>query len=75
MYVRIPTKYRSEHKLAAQTRRAEHGLDTNDHLVDIPGINHVLMSITGKTWEWSVVRRLDWVNFLYSPLSLILGLD
>lgn len=40
--------------------------DNYTHLDTLPGINRVLVSLTGKAWERSLIWRLDWMNFLYS---------
>jgi len=39
--------------------------DDYTHLDPLPGINRVLISLTGKAWERSLIWRLDWMNFLY----------
>lgn len=42
-------------------------VDDYTHLDTIPGLHRVLISLTGKAWERSLIWRLDWMNFLYSP--------
>lgn len=42
--------------------------DDYTHLDTLLGINRVLISLTGKAWERSLIWRLDWVNFLYVPV-------
>ncbi|EYE99494.1 putative tyrosine/serine protein phosphatase [Aspergillus ruber CBS 135680] len=37
--------------------------DDYTHLDTLLGINRVLISLTGKAWERSLIWRLDWVNF------------
>ncbi|BCR83790.1 putative tyrosine/serine protein phosphatase [Aspergillus chevalieri] len=37
--------------------------DDYTHLDPLPGINRVLISLTGKAWERSLIWRLDWMNF------------
>ena len=71
-------KNSTEHRMATQKRRQDQGLETeateqaallldaDEHLVDLPGVDRKLISLTGKAWERALLWRLDWVNFLYA---------
>lgn len=70
-------KRREQHSLPQPTQEhpaSERGPDEQanlmaddyTHLDTIPGISRVLISLTGKAWERSLIWRLDWLNFLYS---------
>lgn len=63
------TNTNPEHGPPAETGPDEQSnlmADDYTHLDTLPGINRVLISLTGKAWERSLIWRLDWVNFLYS---------
>lgn len=59
-------KRRQEQGLDAEAQQAALVLDADEHLVDLPGVRRVLVSLTGKAWERTLLWRLDWVNFLYA---------
>ena len=37
------------------------------HLLQLPNVNPFLISLAGKNLERSLVRRLDWFNYMYVP--------
>lgn len=59
-------KRRQEQGLDSEAQQAALLLDADEHLVDLPGVRRVLVSLTGKAWERALLWRLDWVNFLYA---------
>lgn len=64
-------KRRQEQGLDAEAQQAALLLDADEHLVDLPGVRRVLVSLTGKAWERVLLWRLDWVNFLYVPFLFL----
>ncbi|EAL88519.1 tyrosine/serine protein phosphatase, putative [Aspergillus fumigatus A1163] len=68
---------RTEHQMATRKCRGEDALDpeqpslppseANEHLVEIPGVQRSLISLTGRAFERALLWRLDWYNLMYAP--------
>lgn len=41
--------------------------EANEHLVEIPGVQRSLISLTGRAFERALLWRLDWYNLMYAP--------
>lgn len=65
---------RTEHQMATRKCRGEDALDpeqpslppseANEHLVEIPGVQRSLISLTGRAFERALLWRLDWYNLI-----------
>ncbi|KAH1430611.1 hypothetical protein KXX32_003874 [Aspergillus fumigatus] len=64
----------TEHQMATRKCRGEDALDpeqpslppseANEHLVEIPGVQRSLISLTGRAFERALLWRLDWYNLI-----------
>lgn len=43
-------------------------LDADEHLLQIPECQRVLISLTGKGFERALLGKLDWWTYMYDPL-------
>ncbi|KAI9039085.1 putative tyrosine/serine protein phosphatase [Aspergillus affinis] len=77
----IDLRSSTEHQMATTKRRAELGdedpaassASADQHLVDLPGVRRELISLTGKAFERTLLWKLDWWHFMYSPLNALFG--
>ncbi|GAQ03471.1 tyrosine-protein phosphatase [Aspergillus lentulus] len=64
----------TEHQMATRKCRGEDALDpeqpslppseANEHLMEIPGVQRSLISLTGRAFERALLWRLDWYNLI-----------
>jgi protein-tyrosine phosphatase len=40
--------------------------EANEHLMQIPGVQRSLISLTGRAFERALLWRLDWYNLMYA---------
>lgn len=43
-------------------------LDADEHLLEIPGAQRFLISLTGKGFERALLAKLDWFTYMYVSL-------
>ncbi|GIK06837.1 hypothetical protein Aspvir_002489 [Aspergillus viridinutans] len=64
----------TEHEMATRKLRGEDALnpeqvslpptEANEHLMEIPGVQRSLISLTGRAFERALLWRLDWYNLI-----------
>ncbi|GIJ89828.1 hypothetical protein Asppvi_008774 [Aspergillus pseudoviridinutans] len=64
----------TEHEMATRKHRGEDALnpeqpslpptEANEHLMQIPGVQRSLISLTGRAFERALLWRLDWYNLI-----------
>jgi hypothetical protein len=65
-------KRRSENANSSEIDLTDAPVPTNpdEHLLQIPGSERALISLTGKGFERALLWKLDWMTYLYVSLLL-----